>query len=64
MTAREVIKRLKQDGWFEIPSPPGSHIHFKHAAKPGKVTVPEHKGRDIPLGTLKNIARQAGIKLP
>lgn len=32
--------------------------------KPGKITVPEHKGRDIPLGTLKNITRQTGIKLP
>jgi predicted RNA binding protein YcfA (HicA-like mRNA interferase family) len=40
----------------------GSHVQFKHATRPGRVTVP-HPKRDIPIGTLKSIEKQAGIKL-
>ncbi|QCI96706.1 type II toxin-antitoxin system HicA family toxin [Agrobacterium larrymoorei] len=40
----------------------GSHVQFKHASKPGRVTVP-HPKRDLPIGTLKSIEKQAGLKL-
>ncbi len=59
--SREVIRRLKQDGWLEVRQS-GSHKQFKHPAKPGRVTV-VHPRRDIPKGTLKSIEKQAGIKL-
>ncbi|HWK53797.1 MAG TPA: type II toxin-antitoxin system HicA family toxin [Hyphomicrobiales bacterium] len=36
-----------------------SHHQFKHAKKPGLVTV-KHPDKDIPKGTLANIHRQAG----
>lgn len=39
----------------------GSHHHFKHPTR-GSVTVP-HPKKDIPIGTLVSIERQAGIKL-
>ena len=42
--------------------PKGSHVQFKHPTKPGRVTVPYPK-KDIPLGTLKSIEKQARIKL-
>jgi len=61
MDSREVIRRLREDGWFEV-NQVGSHKQFKHAAKMGRVTVP-HPKRDIPVGTLKSIEKQAGIKL-
>jgi predicted RNA binding protein YcfA (HicA-like mRNA interferase family) len=61
MSSREVIRRLMDDGWFEVAQV-GSHKQFKHAAKLGRVTVP-HPKRDIPLGTLKSIEKQAGIRL-
>jgi predicted RNA binding protein YcfA (HicA-like mRNA interferase family) len=61
MSSREVIRRLLDDGWFEVAQV-GSHVQFKHAAKTGRVTVP-HPKRDIPVGTLKSIEKQAGIKL-
>ena len=55
MTSKEVIKRLKEDGWIEvIPRTPGSHRHFRHPTKPGKTTVPDPK-KEIPLPTLKSI---------
>jgi predicted RNA binding protein YcfA (HicA-like mRNA interferase family) len=38
----------------------GSHHHFKHAVKPGKVTVP-HPKKDLPIGTVRSILRQAGL---
>jgi len=61
MSSREVIKRLKADGWYETGHE-GSHVQFKHPVKPGRVTVP-HPKRDIPIGTLRSIEKQAGINL-
>lgn len=61
MGSREVIRRLMDDGWYEVTQV-GSHVQFKHATKPGRVTVP-HPKRDFPIGTLRSIERQAGIKL-
>jgi predicted RNA binding protein YcfA (HicA-like mRNA interferase family) len=61
MSSREVIRKLLEDGWFEVAHV-GSHKQFKHADKAGRVTVP-HPKRDIPVGTLKSIEKQAGIKL-
>jgi predicted RNA binding protein YcfA (HicA-like mRNA interferase family) len=58
MTSREVIARLKHDGWVLV-NVRGSHHQFKHPEKPGRVTVP-HPDRDLPVGTLRNIFRQAG----
>ena len=40
----------------------GSHVQFKHPIKKGRVTVP-HPARDVPIGTLKSIERQLGLKL-
>lgn len=62
MTVREVLKILHNDGWQEVPGrTKGSHIQLKHPTKPGKVTVPNHSG-DLPLGTLRSIKKQAGLK--
>jgi len=61
MDSREVIRRLREAGWFEVAQA-GSHKQFKHAGRPGRVTVPYPK-RDLPIGTLKSIEKQAGIKL-
>jgi predicted RNA binding protein YcfA (HicA-like mRNA interferase family) len=38
----------------------GSHHHFKHEKKPGKVTVP-HPKKDLPNGTVRSILKQAGL---
>jgi predicted RNA binding protein YcfA (HicA-like mRNA interferase family) len=61
MDSRKVIQVLKGGGWYEV-SQAGSHKQFKHAAKQGRVTVP-HPKMEIPVGTLKSIEKQAGIKL-
>ena len=59
MTARQVIKRLQAEGWYEVAQE-SSHKQFKHDEKPGRVTVPMHGSKDIPKGTLGSIKRQAG----
>ena len=61
MTSADIIRALRADGWFEVAQE-GSHKQFKHPTKKGRVTVP-HPRKDMPTGTLKSIARQAGIKL-
>ncbi len=61
LDSRDVIRELKRDGWFQVKQV-GSHKQFKHPTKKGRVTVP-HPKRDIPIGTLKSIQKQAGVKL-
>ena len=61
MNSREIIKRLEQDGWFEVAQA-GSHKQFKHATKPGRVTV-SHPVKDMKIGTLKSVEKQAGVRL-
>ncbi|MDO5027740.1 MAG: type II toxin-antitoxin system HicA family toxin [Bacillota bacterium] len=56
--SREIIKRLKAEGW-ELVKVQGSHHHFKHPNKGGKVTVP-HPRKDLKTKTLKSIYKQAG----
>jgi len=56
-----VIKRLKAKGW-QLVRTKGSHQHFKHPSKPGIVTVP-HPKKDFPIGTLKSIEKQSGVRL-
>lgn len=61
MKSGDIIAALKSDGWVQVTQK-GSHVQFKHPTKPGRVTVP-HPKRDMPIGTLKSIERQSGLKL-
>jgi len=60
MTVREILKILRKDGWYVV-NQEGSHLQMEHRDKPGKVTVPNHKG-DIRKGTRDSILKQAGLK--
>jgi len=59
MDAKEVLKILKKNG-FELKSQKGSHKKFVKDDK--TVIVPDHGKDEIPIGTLKNIERQSGLK--
>jgi predicted RNA binding protein YcfA (HicA-like mRNA interferase family) len=61
MNSREILLAFQMDGWVQVAQK-GSHVQFKHPKKEGRVTVP-HPKRDIPIGTLKSIEKQAGLKL-
>lgn len=56
----ELEKIVLADGWM-FKSQEGSHRHYIHPVKPGKVTIPFHC-KDIPRGTEKSILKQAGLK--
>jgi predicted RNA binding protein YcfA (HicA-like mRNA interferase family) len=61
MHSREIISALQRDGWVQVAQK-GSHVQYKHPVKKGRVTVP-HPARDIPIGTLKSIEKQSGLRL-
>ncbi|MCL5769320.1 MULTISPECIES: type II toxin-antitoxin system HicA family toxin [Acinetobacter] len=59
MKSLDLIKMIEADGWYEVRVK-GSHHHFKHPTKEGLVTVP-HPKKDLPIGTVNNILKQAGL---
>ncbi|MBV8600103.1 MAG: type II toxin-antitoxin system HicA family toxin [Candidatus Eremiobacteraeota bacterium] len=61
MKVRNVLERLKADGWVLV-SQRGSHRQFKHPSRPGKVTVAGGRNVDLAMDTLTNIRKQAGWK--
>ena len=61
MRSREVIGALERAGWEQVRQK-RSHLQFKHPQQPGLVTVP-HPNPDIPIGPLKSIEKQSGLKL-
>lgn len=61
LSSREVMRLLHQDGW-RVLGVSGSHHQLIHPDKPGRVTV-QHPRKDIPIGTLKQIEKQSGLKL-
>ena len=60
MNSRELLRLLNDDGWFEVAQR-GSHVQLKHPEKSGRVTVP-HPKKDLPLGTVRSVLRQAGLE--
>ncbi|GHT01125.1 toxin HicA [Planctomycetales bacterium] len=59
-TVRELRKMLTDDGWRQVAQA-GSHCHFRHPIKDGKVTIPLHN-KDVKKGTANSILKQAGLK--
>lgn len=61
MNSRDVISALIAAGWRQVAQK-GSHVQFKHETITDRVTVP-HPKKELPVGTLRSIEKQAGIKL-
>ena len=63
MKYRDLIAKIAADGW-KLDRQIGSHLQFQHATKPGTVTVAAggKLNRDVPIGTMKSILRQAALK--
>ena len=61
MKCSELIKLLKNNGWYEIRQS-GSHIIMKHPEKKGTLPVPFHGPKEVKKGLLKTILKQANIK--
>lgn len=54
--SRELIKRLKAEGFEEV-SIKGSHHKLR---KGDKIVIVPHPKKDLPIGTARKIAKMAG----
>lgn len=61
MKVKDAIQLIESDGWFLVVTH-GSHRQFKHAVKPGRVTIAGKPSDDIAPGTFASILKQAGLK--
>lgn len=62
MNGKEVVARLKEEGW-KISRVEGSHYIMEKEGMPRCVPVPVHTGKDLGAGLLSAIQRQSGVKL-
>lgn len=60
MNARQLETILRRNG-FELVSQKGSHRKWRHAGRRSQVVVPDHGGRELPLGTLRSILQASMI---
>jgi predicted RNA binding protein YcfA (HicA-like mRNA interferase family) len=60
MNSRDLVRVLKDAGWYE-DRVAGSHHIFKHATKPGHLSVP-HPKKDLGTGLVEKILKRAGLK--
>ena len=56
--SRKLIGLLEAEGWYLV-AVRGDHYQYRHPTKKGRVTIP-HPNKDIVIGTLRSIYRQAG----
>lgn len=57
---KEMERIILSDGWV-FKSQEGSHRHYKHPIKKGKVTIPFHC-KDLTKAVENSIMKQAGLK--
>jgi predicted RNA binding protein YcfA (HicA-like mRNA interferase family) len=61
LKAREVTRALERAGFVHVRSK-GSHRVFQDPGDPSsRAIVSDHRGKDIPRGTLRAIIDQAGL---
>ncbi|MBI4267909.1 MAG: type II toxin-antitoxin system HicA family toxin [Chloroflexi bacterium] len=60
MKANEIIKILQRRG-FVLISQRGSHQKWRSSNTGTQVIVPYHKGKQLPLGTIRSIIEGSGI---
>lgn len=53
-----IRKELKAYGFRVVNGSSGSHRYAYLPGTPGKISVPYHKGRDVPVGTAGSIISQ------
>ena len=60
-TSLDLEREILSAGW-RFDSQKASHRQYVHPSKIGKVTIPFHKGKGLPKGTVNSIRKQAGLK--
>lgn len=62
LTADEVIALLRRYG-FRLAGSSGSHQKWRHSGTGKQVIVPYHRGRTLPIGTMRAIIEGSGIEM-
>ena len=57
---KDMERKILEDGWI-FKSQVGSHRHYVHLEKNGKVTIPFHC-KDLTKAVENSILKQAGLK--
>lgn len=62
LKVREILKMLKEDGWYQLKArqTSGSHRQFKHPTKKGRVTLNGKPSEEVGLNDQRSIFNQAG----
>lgn len=55
------VERLLKSYEFHLISQKGSHCKWRNDSRNLQVIVPMHRGKNLPIGTLRNILVQADI---
>lgn len=58
LKASEVIRKLRALG-YDGPVPGGRHAHMVHYAKKKVIPIPTHGNKDVGVGLLRKIIREA-----
>lgn len=62
MKVKEVIKKLKSDGWVQVRQE-SSHRSFKKSGNPDVITISGPDSQDVYAGQLSDIRRTSGLSL-
>lgn len=62
MTFREIERILKANDWVLIRVT-GSHYQYRKVGMPNAVVVPNHNGRDLTIGVVKDLEKKTGLSL-
>jgi predicted RNA binding protein YcfA (HicA-like mRNA interferase family) len=60
VTGSELVRILEKIGFVQKRQK-GSHLHLFRESDRRRVTVPVHRGKDIPTGTFKAILKDADL---
>jgi len=60
MSGKRLCKVLEKHGW-ELKRVRGSHHIYVQSGNPAILTVPVHGNRELRLGTLRRLLKEAGL---
>jgi predicted RNA binding protein YcfA (HicA-like mRNA interferase family) len=61
MKSSELVRLLKQDGWYVVRQS-GSHMILRHTIKRGQIVCPSHSSQEVGKGLEQKIKKDAGLK--
>lgn len=60
MKVSEDIRLIEQNDW-DLVATRGSHWHYKHPSRPGRVAISGYPSHDVASGTLNSIFKQTQL---